>query len=94
MGNVLSLSKIIFLTKASLVLTISKTSKFCPLGKNISCDGFTKFGEDFSQDYCWTQGLYTIKEAYDLPESQIPYPGIIPENVPACREHALKNGGG
>eukprot|EP00116_Pleurobrachia_bachei_P009005 sb/3469267/ len=61
-------------------------------GKNISCNGFEKFGEDFSQDYCWTQGLYTIKEAYDLPESQIPYPGIIPENVPACREHSLKNG--
>jgi len=62
-------------------------------GKNISCDGFTKFQEDFAQDYCWTQGLYTIKEAYDLPESQIPYPGIVPENVPACREHKLKNGG-
>ncbi|XP_063684844.1 innexin inx7-like isoform X2 [Bolinopsis microptera] len=62
-------------------------------GKNISCDGFTKFTEDFSQDYCWTQGLYTIKEAYDLPESQIPYPGIIPENVPSCRPHTLKNGG-
>ena len=82
-------------TAITVIITVVKNcvTIFLTSGKNISCNGFEKFSEDFSQDYCWTQGLYTIKEAYDLPESQIPYPGIIPENVPACREHNLKNGG-
>jgi hypothetical protein len=62
-------------------------------GGIISCDGFTKFSGSFSEDYCWTQGLYTIKEAYDhLPEN-MPYPGVIPEDIPACFERELVNGG-
>ena len=44
----------------------------------ISCDGFTKYSGSFSEDYCWTQGLYTIKEAYDLLLMNVPYPGTVP----------------
>ena len=44
----------------------------------ISCDGFTKYSGSFSEDYCWTQGLYTIKEAYDLLTMNVPYPGRVP----------------
>ena len=29
-------------------------------------------------------GIYTIKEAYDVENTDIPYPGIIPEEVPPC----------
>ena len=42
----------------------------------IACNGFDKFGAAFSEDYCWTQGLYTVKEAYDLLSVNVPYPGL------------------
>lgn len=62
-------------------------------GGIISCDGFTKYSSSFAEDYCWTQGLYTIKEAYDLLLINVPYPGVIPEDLPACIERDLYNGG-
>lgn len=61
-------------------------------GSVISCDGFKKFGSTFAEDYCWTQGLYTIAEGYDLPYYNAPYPGIIPEESPPCRPVKLRDG--
>lgn len=57
----------------------------------IKCHGFKKFSKDFAEDFCWTQGLYTIKEAYDMPASQVPYPGLVPEtNI--CFDFTYANG--
>jgi len=57
-------------------------------GNAIKCVGFEQFHEGFAEDYCWTQGIYTNKMAYDLRDvrghSQVPYPGIVPEEVPLC----------
>lgn len=53
-------------------------------GNIISCNGFTKFDGTFTEDYCWTQGLYTIREAYHHNLMNVPYPGIIPEDIPLC----------
>ncbi|XP_063676511.1 innexin shaking-B-like isoform X2 [Bolinopsis microptera] len=47
------------------------------IGANISCLKFTKFDKDFAEQYCWTQGIYTHMDAYDMP-GQTPYPGIAP----------------
>ena len=47
------------------------------IGANISCLKFTKFDKDFAEQYCWTQGIYTHIDAYDIP-AQTPYPGIAP----------------
>ena len=56
-----------------------------PLSGNIiSCNGFTKYDGSFSEDYCWTQGLYTIREAYHVSDINVPYPGVIPEEIPLC----------
>ena len=30
------------------------------------------------QDYCWSQGIYTNKYAYNMPRDELPAPGIIP----------------
>jgi len=65
----------------------------CYTGSVIECDGFVKVPDEFAKDYCWTQGIYTIKEAYDVPGSSIPYPGIFPEDAPTCLNRDLKNGG-
>lgn len=46
-------------------------------GGKIACDGLTKFSTSFAEDYCWTQGIYTIKEAYDIKDNSLPYPGIL-----------------
>ena len=61
-------------------------------GETISCDGFTKFSKDFAEDYCWAIGMYTIREAYDQPSTMVPYPGVIPDQLPACVPRMLKNG--
>lgn len=53
-------------------------------GNIISCNGFTKYDGSFHEDYCWTQGLYTIREAYHYSLQSVPYPGIIPEDIPLC----------
>lgn len=53
-------------------------------GNIISCNGFTKYDGSFSEDYCWTQGLYTIREAYHVSSKHVPYPGVIPEEIPLC----------
>eukprot|EP00116_Pleurobrachia_bachei_P003623 sb/3463885/ len=53
-------------------------------GSIISCNGFSKYDASFSEDYCWTQGLYTIREAYNENSMHVPYPGLIPEEVPLC----------
>lgn len=53
-------------------------------GNIISCNGFTKYDGSFSEDYCWTQGLHTIREAYHVSNMNIPYPGLVPEEVPLC----------
>ena len=62
------------------------------LGDKINCDGFTKFSQAYAQDFCWTVGLYTIKEAYHLPAEVVPYPGVIPKDIPSCQSRMLKNG--
>ena len=62
-------------------------------GGKIACDGLTKFSSEFANDYCWTQGIYTIKEAYDIRDSTLPYPGLIPEDAPPCLSQRLVNGG-
>ena len=48
------------------------------LGANISCLGFTKYSKEFAEQFCWTQGIYTNRRAYDISEKHIPYPGITP----------------
>ena len=30
---------------------------------------------EFAKDYCWTQGIYTLREGYDYHSSLLPYPG-------------------
>ena len=30
------------------------------------------------------QGLYTIREAYHVSTFNVPYPGLIPEEIPLC----------
>ena len=60
-------------------------------GHHIVCHGFTKYQHDFAEDFCWSQGLYTIKEAYDMPTSQVPYPGLVPE-INVCLEFTYTNG--
>ena len=42
------------------------------------------------QDYCWTQGLYTVLEGYDQPNQNIPYPGLLPDEAPPCTPVRLK----
>ena len=42
------------------------------------------------QDYCWTQGLYTVFEGYDQPAYNIPYPGLLPDEAPPCTPVKLK----
>lgn len=61
-------------------------------GSVISCDGFKKFGSTFAEDYCWTQGLYTVLEGYDQPSYNIPYPGLLPDEAPPCTPVKLKDG--
>ena len=46
-------------------------------GSNISCIGFEKMEKTFVEEYCWTQGIYTSKAAYNMP-LHTPYPGIAP----------------
>ena len=46
-----------------------------PITAIIACDGFSKFEHGFAEDYCWTQGIYTVKEAYDHLLVNVPYPG-------------------
>ena len=58
----------------TLALFLADNSCFSGI---ISCDGFTKYSGSFSEDYCWTQGLYTIKEAYDHLAVNVPYPGRV-----------------
>ncbi|KAL5271269.1 hypothetical protein ACHWQZ_G001792 [Mnemiopsis leidyi] len=62
-------------------------------GGIIACDGLTKFSAAFAEDYCWTQGLYTIKEAYDIVDNSLPYPGLLPEDAPPCLSRRLVSGG-
>lgn len=62
-------------------------------GNIISCNGFTKYDGSFSEDYCWTQGLYTIREAYHVSGLNIPYPGIVPEEIPLCLGDNCEKGG-
>ncbi|XP_063688638.1 innexin inx2-like [Bolinopsis microptera] len=50
-------------------------------GHKVKCHGFQIFPENFADEYCWVQGMYVIKEAFDLPQD-IPYPGVVPENLP------------
>lgn len=59
----------------------------------IHCLHFTSFLQAFAEDYCWAQGMYTIKEAYNVQDQKIPYPGIIPEDIPKCFPHQLIDGG-
>ena len=61
-------------------------------GTLIACDGFSKFHPQFAEDYCWSLGMYTVREAYDLPASMVPYPGVLPSDLPACVPRLLKNG--
>ena len=61
-------------------------------GSTIVCDGFTKVSPQFAEDYCWSIGMYTVREAYDLPTSMVPYPGVIPWDMPTCTPRLLKNG--
>ena len=67
----LSTSSHVFLTQSHVILN---EHAFRPA--IIACNGFEKFDSAFSEDYCWTQGLYTVKEAYDLIQSAVPYPGL------------------
>jgi len=62
-------------------------------GNIISCNGFTKYDGSFSEDYCWTQGLYTIREAYHVSTFNVPYPGLIPEEIPLCLGETCEKGG-
>jgi hypothetical protein len=62
-------------------------------GNIISCNGFTKYDGSFSEDYCWTQGLYTIREAYHVSDVNVPYPGVIPEEIPLCLGDNCENTG-
>ena len=48
---------------------------------------------EFAQEYCWAYGLYTVREAYDLDPSQVPFPGIMPEEHTGCLELELVGGG-
>eukprot|EP00116_Pleurobrachia_bachei_P005192 sb/3465454/ len=51
-------------------------------GTAIKCIGFEEvYSTEFAEDFCWTQGIYTIKEAYDI---DTPYLGVIPEDAPPC----------
>lgn len=45
----------------------------------IACDGFARDEdyERFAEDWCWSQGIYTIKEAYEMRHRASPYPGKI-----------------
>ena len=55
------------------------------VGSAIKCTEFNDFigkggspNEQFVEDYCWTQGLFTNRFAYHLPKQSLPAPGIIP----------------
>eukprot|EP00116_Pleurobrachia_bachei_P005943 sb/3466205/ len=48
------------------------------LGSRLTCTGNEAFKRQFVKDYCWSQGLFTNRYAYDLPVSQLPAPGIVP----------------
>lgn len=61
-------------------------------GGLIACDGFSKFSPQFSEDFCWTLGMYTVEEAYHMPIDMVPYPGIMPSQLPGCLPRMLKNG--
>ncbi|KAL5266003.1 hypothetical protein ACHWQZ_G006599 [Mnemiopsis leidyi] len=62
-------------------------------GSVIECDGFLKVPVEFAKDYCWTQGIYTLREGYDYHSSLLPYPGVFPEDAPGCLDKVLDNGG-
>ena len=47
-------------------------------GTNISCVGFSKMDKNFAEEYCWTQGIYTNRRAYNMPPHHTPYPGVAP----------------
>ena len=47
----------------------------------------------FAEEYCWAQGMYTIKEAFDLENTLTPFPGVIPEEMSVCVERELIGGG-
>ena len=48
-------------------------------GAIIACDGFSRDEdyERFAEDWCWSKGIYTIKEAYEMRDRASPYPGRV-----------------
>ena len=50
-------------------------------GAIIACDGFSRDEdyERFAEDWCWSKGIYTIKEAYEMRDRASPYPGRVYE---------------
>lgn len=66
-------------TMSNVMLVFATFSTFNQLiGHNIRCHGFTYYSVDFAEDYCWTQGIYTNRKAYNMPRSKVPYPGVVP----------------
>ena len=63
-----------------------------PNGYQPEVESMSNF-QRFAEEYCWAQGMYTIKEAYDLETSKTPFPGIIPEEMSMCIERELVGGG-
>ena len=67
-----------------LIFSIIATTEHL-VGHPIKCTEFSNFvkkggspNDDFAEDYCWTQGLFTNRYAYNLPRQTLPAPGIIP----------------
>ena len=87
----------VFMFYLSLAFAVTITIRQILVGGPvISCDGFSDRSEDwlrFAEDWCWSKGMYTIKEAYGMSDQVSPYPGLIPEDIPACIEFDLYSGG-
>ena len=59
-------------------VTLECNIVFQQLGNVIKCigEGETNYPVAYIEEFCWTQGLYTIKEAYNLSwPDKVPYPG-------------------
>lgn len=87
----------VFMFYASLTFAVTITIRQLIVGGPvISCDGFSAGSEEwlrFAEDWCWSNGMYTIKEAYGMSNRVSPYPGLIPEDMPTCIEFELYSGG-
>ncbi|KAL5251416.1 hypothetical protein ACHWQZ_G016950 [Mnemiopsis leidyi] len=83
----------IFLPVLMSLLIISLSQAL--VGSRLNCSGFEGvFPKTFVKDYCWSQGIYTNKFAYNMPRDELPAPGIIPcvriEDDYKCTEEQKK----